>query len=650
MTVIRISAADQELTVVQEPTVASGDVETVKVEATVSEHWNGFTLSAVFFTDKDKTVYEIILSQNACNIPREVLTEACTLYIGLRGVLTSGEVKTSDLIKYKVVRGAPTGTATAAGATPDVYQQFLAAVRNAEALAQSVRDDADAGKFNGKDGTGSGNSYIIESEGCTDIFPDQSYHNLDHSPAVNLGGVTDSPIYELKGYHRGNELYEGRNGVYENGYSAEAHEGVQTEYDITGYIPLTVGQTIRVKGMAFGGDYGGIAFYSSQNDNRGFVYFNDLVGNGRTNDSGAGTHDYGARVDADGVFTFTMSDTKKRLSTGATESTGFSGYGFDHIRLCCLTMDDAAWENVIITVDELITDTQKTLDPSVKILPESLPGDMAVGSSDACRIMNAAAFTSGVFWDPESLPMEPYVSDTMKVRMNAGTVLIDGVVKKFAAHTRTFNVSNSDRVDACVIRLDQETGEIKLLSRVCTEVGELLIAVDDNALLPIRDGKYYDIVIYKVNIPAGATQITSDMITDLRYEELFCGFVKFKGDSYGLTRKTVVPKTEISFLQTDGVLDAYFVDLTAMATEIPSAASGDTYIVRYNNIEYACTMFGVNGGSVGFLGDEKILGTWGRYSSHVPFCIEICGDSQNSHVVIYSEDYSYASIEIIKVG
>ena len=36
--------------------------------------------------------------------------------------------------------------------TPDIVQQILSAASNAEEIAQSVRDDADAGKFNGPQG------------------------------------------------------------------------------------------------------------------------------------------------------------------------------------------------------------------------------------------------------------------------------------------------------------------------------------------------------------------------------------------------------------------------------------------------------------------------------------------------------------------
>lgn len=136
MTIIRISALDQELTVTQEPTLASGNVESVRIEATVSDHWGGYTLTAVFFTDKNETVYRKPLAANACTIPHEVLIDSGTLYIGLRGVKGGGQVKTSDLIKYKIVDGAPSGTGETIPPESSIYEQLLAAYAElSEAIA-----------------------------------------------------------------------------------------------------------------------------------------------------------------------------------------------------------------------------------------------------------------------------------------------------------------------------------------------------------------------------------------------------------------------------------------------------------------------------------------------------------------------------------
>lgn len=124
MTVISLMTNDQTLTATAQPTVASGDVETVQVTVEFDEAWNGFTKSAVFYTKKDPARYEVLLLGDRCLIPFEVLAESTTLYIGVRGV-NGSEVKTSTLVKYKIFEGAKAGDKEAQPPTPDVYQQLL---------------------------------------------------------------------------------------------------------------------------------------------------------------------------------------------------------------------------------------------------------------------------------------------------------------------------------------------------------------------------------------------------------------------------------------------------------------------------------------------------------------------------------------------
>jgi hypothetical protein len=127
MTVIRLATNDQKLTVALGPKLASGDKNSVYLHTIFSSHWNGFVKSAVFFTSWDKTVYEVLLDNNECVIPREVLELSGDLYIGVRGVdPDTYAVKTSTLVKYKIEKGAPVGDAASVEPTPDVYQQILA--------------------------------------------------------------------------------------------------------------------------------------------------------------------------------------------------------------------------------------------------------------------------------------------------------------------------------------------------------------------------------------------------------------------------------------------------------------------------------------------------------------------------------------------
>ena len=60
--------------------------------------------------------------------------------------------RTTNVLRYEIEHGAITIGVEPPEPTPSIYESILASVRSVEQLAQSVRDDADAGKFNGAPG------------------------------------------------------------------------------------------------------------------------------------------------------------------------------------------------------------------------------------------------------------------------------------------------------------------------------------------------------------------------------------------------------------------------------------------------------------------------------------------------------------------
>lgn len=129
MTTIQLMTADQSLIAVGKVKLASGDVDSVQIEVDFDSVWDEFiNRTATFHTSKDATVYEMLMIDNKCIIPAEVLAESCTLFIGVRGVPADGSaVKTSSLAKYKVVEGAEPGHTTIKPAM-DLYRQYLASI------------------------------------------------------------------------------------------------------------------------------------------------------------------------------------------------------------------------------------------------------------------------------------------------------------------------------------------------------------------------------------------------------------------------------------------------------------------------------------------------------------------------------------------
>lgn len=164
ITTIGLVASDQLLTVTQRPKVASGSRKSVQVSVTFDDTWDEYSKSAVFYTSLDSTVYEVLLTNGVGLIPHEVLVEACTLYIGIRGTKSgTSSIKPSAVIKYRIDQGAPLGTATSEEVSPTVYEQLLTSIEKTQELAQSVVDDAEAGKFNGTSPV-KGVDYFTEEE------------------------------------------------------------------------------------------------------------------------------------------------------------------------------------------------------------------------------------------------------------------------------------------------------------------------------------------------------------------------------------------------------------------------------------------------------------------------------------------------------
>lgn len=135
MTEIHLLLTDQELTVSKKPTIASGDINAVQIVVNPVESWDDYiTFTAVFYTSNDSTPYEVLMTGKMDSegemmftavVPPEVLVQKGTLFMGVRGATEDGSrIKTSEVIKYKIIEGAPASKKTLF-ASPDIYQQYL---------------------------------------------------------------------------------------------------------------------------------------------------------------------------------------------------------------------------------------------------------------------------------------------------------------------------------------------------------------------------------------------------------------------------------------------------------------------------------------------------------------------------------------------
>ena len=139
---MKIKVVNQRL-YLEPPETAEGTREYLKAEFSFSEEWEGMTKTA-FFRGADWENHPKLLKDDTCIVPAEALAAPGRVGVSVSG--TRGEtIITTDIKSFS----AP---ATLSGGTPSdpeptVWQQILEKVDETRQIAQSVRDDADAGRF-----------------------------------------------------------------------------------------------------------------------------------------------------------------------------------------------------------------------------------------------------------------------------------------------------------------------------------------------------------------------------------------------------------------------------------------------------------------------------------------------------------------------
>lgn len=130
MTTIYAITSDQVLTAKVLPKLARNNINTLRLHVDFDSAWDGYTKSAVFFTDKNPAPYEAVLSSEGnCIVPPEVLTDKCKLCITVKGV-NGGETKSSTELWVQLLAGAP--CVIVSKPTDNVYSQLLSAYGETE--------------------------------------------------------------------------------------------------------------------------------------------------------------------------------------------------------------------------------------------------------------------------------------------------------------------------------------------------------------------------------------------------------------------------------------------------------------------------------------------------------------------------------------
>lgn len=146
---LKVSAAN--IAVEEKETLTEGRVGLL-CRFSFTGEWDGLAKTAVFDGADSR---DVILTEDTVAVPAECLAaEGYSLSVGVYGKNAAGDIVIPTVYATvgKIQRSAyPSGRETAAP-TPDVVAQIQQAAANAEAMARSVREDADLGKFNGGQG------------------------------------------------------------------------------------------------------------------------------------------------------------------------------------------------------------------------------------------------------------------------------------------------------------------------------------------------------------------------------------------------------------------------------------------------------------------------------------------------------------------
>lgn len=134
MSNINIQVEDQTLYVTNAPKIAAQGIKENYVVFTFSADWDGFGKSALFYRLEDEdTVYESVVDASGkAVVPYEVTQKDGKICLGVCGV-KNDVVKTSEIIKYKIVKGRYTSGEESQPPTPGIYEQMLT-------LAGSISD------------------------------------------------------------------------------------------------------------------------------------------------------------------------------------------------------------------------------------------------------------------------------------------------------------------------------------------------------------------------------------------------------------------------------------------------------------------------------------------------------------------------------
>lgn len=160
------------------------NVDTFTLEFSFDDMWSGYAKRVTFYNDGIEECatnpMEIPLAE-PCTVPWEVLRNSGNLYLTVRGTKQgTNDVILTQLMSNPIVvnvagkhgGGEPTEP------TPDEVTLIINIAQEAKDIAQSVRDDADAGKFQGEQGPKGDSGILVPVSGMFSMGVDSTTGDL----------------------------------------------------------------------------------------------------------------------------------------------------------------------------------------------------------------------------------------------------------------------------------------------------------------------------------------------------------------------------------------------------------------------------------------------------------------------------------------
>lgn len=136
--------------------INSGSIGIVGVKFIFSGDWKDFKKTAIVYVDKydEERAFKYILKDDTIpqeDMPKELFKDKADLYIGVFGDNADEQRIVTNAVFVPIREGIPTEGVNLEAA-PDLYNQIMGALIELEKTGDNLKNRADNGEFNGKDG------------------------------------------------------------------------------------------------------------------------------------------------------------------------------------------------------------------------------------------------------------------------------------------------------------------------------------------------------------------------------------------------------------------------------------------------------------------------------------------------------------------